>query len=109
MKAKKKAPKRVMPERVYSNLMKQNLPLPVRDGRKTARLARVHYEHPQLKVSDQSQGFDRLLVHLYELEDELSPVGHCSAAFAEARAICELFLPPFRVQALRRKYGEEPG
>ena len=75
--------------------------------RRSARGARIHLDRPSIRVSDQSQGFDGLLVRLYELEDGLSPVGHYSKVFAEARAICEVFLPPFRVQSLRREYDEE--
>lgn len=73
------------------------------------RITRIHFDHPHVKVCDQSAGFQQVLVRLYELEGELSPVGSCDKMFAEARAICEVFLSPTYTTALRRKYNEGEG
>lgn len=76
---------------------------------------RVHFDHPSVKVNSQSEGFDRLLALLYQLEDgpvpgdrKASRAWVRSRTFAEARAVCELFLPPFRASQLRRLHDRAP-
>lgn len=69
---------------------------------------RTHFDHPPAGTGgDQTVGFGQVLIRLYVLEDSASPVGGAdlSTVFAEARAICERFLPPSYVQIQRKKYG----
>ena len=69
---------------------------------------RAHLLHPPAGTAgDQSEGFHAVLVRLYQIEDASCPVGgnNIGQLFAEARAVCERFLPPSLADILRKRYG----
>jgi hypothetical protein len=73
---------------------------------KAQRVTRLYRDHPPKGTAhDQTDGFTSILCRLYEIEDAVSPVGPAGVTFAEARAICERFLPPQLVRTLRERYG----
>ena len=69
--------------------------------------ARRHLDSPPWgTATDQTTGFHEILIRLYRIEEKAMSVGGAdiAAPFAEARAICERFLPTPLVKSLRNKH-----
>lgn len=79
-----------------------------RPGKVEAALGtRRHLDSPPRGTAvDQTRGFHEVLMRLYRIEDQAAPVGGADIGvlFAEARAICERFLPVPLSTTLRNKH-----